>query len=156
MIKKWLLLATAAFFLATVGSVFAQNNGALSTQNSDLLRTYDVNREQTVVGTVLTYAASSETPPLGPHLTLQTASGVVDVHLGDARTLAANHFIIQTGDTLRIIGENIILPNSSTQFLARILQKGAQAIVVRTAHGLPIPALPSDGSRKSKKQEGVM
>lgn len=156
MIKKWLLLATSAFFLVTVGSVFAQNNGTQATQNSDLLRIYDVSREQTLVGTVLTYAASSETPPLGPHLTVQTASGAIEVHLGDARTLAANHFTIQSGDTLRVIGENIILPNSSTQFLARIVQKGTQAIVVRTAHGFPIPPLPSDNSTKSKKQEGVM
>jgi hypothetical protein len=97
---------------------------------------YDLKREDTLVGTVIAYTESSTTPPLGAHVTLQTAGGVADIHLGDARLLAANHFNIQTGDTLRIIGENVAF-GSAAPFLARIVQKGTQALAVRSPRGIP-------------------
>jgi len=116
---------------------------------------YDLNREGTLVGTVIAYTESAATPPMGAHVTLQTAGGVVDVHLGDPRLLTASHFSIQAGDTLRIIGENVSFGNS-TQFLARIVQKGAQALAVRTVRGIPVRyAAPKTGG-ESKSQGGVL
>jgi hypothetical protein len=157
MTTKWLFLAAAGFFLLPVRSVLAQNNNdAQPNVNSASMQTYDVSREQTLVGTVLAQTFSSRVAPLGPHLSLQTASGVVDVHLGDTRILSANHFTIQAGDTLRIIGENVVLANHASQFLARVLQNGTQAIVVRTIHGFPIPPTISGETKNGKKQAGVM
>jgi hypothetical protein len=63
------------------------------------------------------------------------------VHLGDPRLLAASHFSIETGDTLRIVGETLNTENN-TLFVARILQKGTQTLAVRTARGLPVPYVP--------------
>src|SRR5271169_6581019 len=68
--------------------------------------TYDSAREVTLIGTVASYQSSVDKPPLGAHLTLNSSAGPVDVHLGDARFLNANHFQIQTGESVRIIGEN--------------------------------------------------
>jgi hypothetical protein len=116
---------------------------------------YDLKREGTLVGTVITYTESSTTPPLGAHVTLQTTGGVVDVHLGDARLLAANHFNIQPGDTLRIIGENVASGNAST-FLARIVQKGTQALAVRSERGIPVRHVAPKNSAESKPQGGVL
>jgi hypothetical protein len=155
-ITKWLSLAAAGLFLLPGSSALAQNISAPSVQSSSSIQAYDINGEQTLVGTVLTYTASSQTAPHGPRLTLQTSSGVVDVHLGDVRTLSANHFAIQTGDTLRIIGENVSLANNTTQFLARILQKGTQAIAVRTTRGFPIPPSHPVDASNAKNQAGVM
>jgi hypothetical protein len=98
---------------------------------------YDSAREVTLVGTVVSYHSSVDKPPLGTHLTLNTSAGPVDVHLGDARFLNANHFQIQTGDSVRIIGENVAY-GGSTQFLARLIQKGAQALVLRSVRGTPL------------------
>ncbi len=100
-------------------------------------RSYDVSRETTLVGTVLTYSSSSKSAPLGPRITVQTSAGVIDVHLGDARFLAARRFTIQPGDTVRIIGEDITF-GGSTEFMARIVQKGTLALTVRTTKGFPI------------------
>lgn len=116
---------------------------------------YDVKREGTIVGTVLAYTPSSTTLPLGAHVTLQTTGGVVDVHLGNARLLTANHFDIQAGDTLRIIGENVA-SGSAAPFLARIVQKGTQALTVRTERGIPVRYLAPGIGGESKSQGGAL
>ncbi len=155
MTTKWLSAATAGMMLFSAGSIFAQNSVAPLGQNSTPTESYDLGREQILVGTVLNYSAASNSAPWGPRLTLQTQTGVVDIHLGDARTLSTNHFTIQTGDTLRVFGEEVNLPNNTKQFLARILQKGTQAIFVRTPHGFPIPPTVPADAKDGKKQAGA-
>jgi hypothetical protein len=119
------------------------------------LAAYDTTLETTLVGTVLTYTPFAQQTPHGAHLTLQTGGGVVDVHLGDARLLAANHFVIQSGDSLRIIGESVAYGEGS-QFVARIVQKGAQALAVRSVRGIPLSYMaPRDGAQ-SKPQGSVL
>jgi hypothetical protein len=114
---------------------------------------YDVKRESVLLGRVVAYAQVSVGGAQGPHVTLETSAGVVDVHLGDARLLAANHFQIQAGDTLRVIGENVA-NGGGGQFLARILQKGTQVLEVRSVRGFPLSyAAPRDGT---KPQGGVL
>jgi hypothetical protein len=115
---------------------------------------YELGREVTVIGKVQSYGPNSPASPMGPHVTLQTSSAMLDVHLGDARLLQANHMTIETGDTLRIIGEVVGLGNGK-QFVARIVQKGTQAIVLRTAKGFPLtPAAPIT-VEKARPQGGV-
>jgi hypothetical protein len=116
---------------------------------------YDVQRESTLVGTVIAYTASSTPTPSGAHVTLQAPGGVVDVHLGDARLLDAGHISIQTGDTLRIIGENVTFAGA-TQFLARIVQKGTQAVAVRSQRGIPVRYVAPNSSGESKPHGGVL
>ena len=105
--------------------------------DAQLLRTYNGSREVSLVGTVVKYETSSAVPPMGAHVTLQTASGQVDVHLGNAKVLEANHFTLNAGDNVRIVGEPLAL-GEGTYFAARILQKGAQAVAVRNAKGFPL------------------
>jgi ABC-type uncharacterized transport system YnjBCD ATPase subunit len=80
---------------------------------------------------------------------------VVDVHLGDARLLAANHFTIQNGDSLRIIGENVAY-GKGTIFVARIVQKGAQALAVRSVRGIPLSYMAPRNGAAQKPQGGVL
>ena len=144
----WVVLGTALL----CGSAFGQEKTAPTPLRSS---GYDLKREGTIVGTVIAYTPSATTPPLGAHVTLQTPGGVVDVHLGNARLLTANHFDIQPGDTLRIIGENATL-GSSTPFLARIVQKGTQALAVRSERGIPVRHVAPKTSGESKAQGGVL
>jgi len=102
-----------------------------------LLQTYNASREISVVGTVVKYESASLTPPIGAHVTLQTASGQVDVHLGNARVLKAAHLELNAGDNLRIVGEPMAL-GDGTFFAARIVQKGVQAVAVRNAKGFAL------------------
>ena len=98
---------------------------------------YDVGREISVQGSVISYSETSSAAPFGPHVTLQTSSGVLDIHLGNARLLESNHFTLASGDTIRVIGENVPL-GSGAQFLARVIQKGNQVLVLRSPQGFPL------------------
>src|ERR1700730_16637210 len=86
---------------------------------------YNLSREVSLQGTVVSFAESASTPPLGPHVVVQTGSGQIDVHLGDAKLLQANHIVLAVGDSIRVTGENVSYGEGS-QFFARILQKGSQ------------------------------
>jgi hypothetical protein len=127
---------TVAVLLAGTGasSLSGQEKTAGVTEQP---RAYDVSREVTLIGKVVSHSVFSAVPPLGPHVMLQTPTGTVDVHLGNARLLEANHLAIESGDTLRIIGEEVTQGNVK-RFLARIVQKGTEAVVVRTAGGFPL------------------
>lgn len=105
--------------------------------DAQLLRTYNAAREISLVGTVVKYETASTVPPLGAHVTLQTASGQVDIHLGNAKVLEANHLTLNAGDNVRIVGEPMAL-GEGTYFAARIVQKGTQAVAVRNAKGFPL------------------
>jgi hypothetical protein len=105
--------------------------------DEQLLRSYDANREISVVGTVVEYATHSAIPPIGAHLTIQTASGQVDVHVGNAKVLQAGHLEVHPGDNVRIVGEPMAL-GQGTYFAARIVQKGSLAVAVRNARGFPL------------------
>ena len=110
--------------------------GAQQTTQPDAqrLQSYDLRREVFLLGTVVKYETASAVPPIGAHLIVQTSSGQVHVHLGNARVLQANHLELNAGDNVRIIGEDLAL-GDGTIFAARILQKGAQAVAVRNTKG---------------------
>lgn len=95
---------------------------------------YDLSRETVLQGTVLSFTSSAATPPLGARVTLQTASGPVDVHLGPASYLKANQFSLAPGDSVNIVG--VVSPAlGGSIFLARVLQKGGQSLVIRSTRG---------------------
>lgn len=119
------------------------------------LRTYDTRREVALLGTVLSFTPASQTPPLGAHLTLQTAAGLVDVHLGDPRFLAANQFDIKPGDLLRIIGENLT-SSSGRQFVARIVQNGTKILALRSVRGIPLSYMAPRSTSASHSYTGEL
>ncbi len=130
------------------GSANAQQKTQSAAQQ---MRAYDVSREVSLQGAVVSFEENSSTAPLGPHVVIQTASGQVDVHLGDSRLLKANHLTLAAGDNVRVVGENVT-HGTSTQFFARFIQKGNQSLTVRSARGFPLrPA-----SKAGKSEAGVL
>ena len=105
-----------------------------------------MSRETALEGKVLQYTPASSVAPLGAHVTVQTASGAVDVHVGNAKRLAANHLSLSSGDSVRIVGENVTY-GASTQFLARVVQKGNQILEVRSTRGFPLSPIGKVGPR---------
>ena len=89
--------------------------------------------------------------PLSEQVTTIGRGAAVDVHLGDARLLKANHLTFAAGDSVRVVGENVPY-GTATQFFARIIQKGSQTLTLRSARGFPLrPA-----SKAGKSQAGVL
>lgn len=117
--------------------------------DAQLLRTYNASREISLMGRVVKYETSSPLPPMGAHVTLQTASGQVDAHLGNAKVLELNHFTLNVGDNVRIVGEPMAL-GEGTYFAARIVQKGTQAVALRNANGFPL--LPASTLTPAQKE----
>jgi hypothetical protein len=149
---------TASFLFA--GALLLSVGAGAQQKASTLLqhsRAYDLGREVSLRGTVVEYRPLSSTPPLGAHVTLQTASGIVDVHLGDPRTLAANHFSLAPGDAVSIMGENLN-ESQGTQFVARLIQKGTQSLAVRSLQGIPLKPghATANGAQTHTQQGGVL
>jgi hypothetical protein len=141
-------------FTGLILSIMATASLVSAQQNSSSAALYDTAREVTLVGTVVSYQPSADKPPLGAHVVLTTSAGNVDVHLGDARFLNANHFQIQTGDSIRIIGENVTY-DGRTQFLARVIQKGTQALMLRSIRGIPLSYTAPQKSATAAPQGGT-
>jgi len=100
-------------------------------------RAYDPAREVALRGTVQSYTAASETPPLGARLMVQTSSGAVEVQAGSGKLLQFHHLSFAAGDSVQIIGESVPY-GGGTIFLVRVIQKGGQSVAVRSAKGMPL------------------
>jgi len=98
---------------------------------------YDLSRETVLEGTVLKYTENSSIPPIGAHIIVQTSSGPVEVHLGDARFLKFNKFALTEGTSVKITGQNLS-NGQGAMFFARIIQQGGQALALRSVNGAPL------------------
>jgi hypothetical protein len=120
---------SGAILLSTAAGA-QQRNAAVSSRPT----AYDVSRETVLQGTVVSYTEDSSRPPMGAHVTVQTASGTVDAHLGPAAYLRSNHFSVSVGDSVTFVGVSIPAKEGSV-FLARIARNGKQALVLRSPRG---------------------
>jgi hypothetical protein len=135
--KIRLSLFALAIVLGFISPAHAQQTAQPGVQHLD---SYDAGREVFLLGTVVKFTTASETPPMGAHVILQTSSGQIDVHLGNAKVLQAAHLELNPGDSVRIVGEPVAF-GDGTYFAARIVQKGTQAVAVRNTKGfLTTPA----------------
>jgi hypothetical protein len=132
-VKVGAALLGAAMLLASTLSA-QQKRPLAATRAETRAEAYDQARETLVQGTVLSYTENSAVPPIGAHVTVQTAGGAVDVHLGPASLLQANHFSLAAGDSVRFVGVSIATDKGNI-FLARTAQKGNQLIAIRSLRG---------------------
>lgn len=126
----------AAFLLLAAVSALAQQRRAVTPQRASA---YDLSHETALQGTVLKYTEYPGAPPLGARVTVQTASGTVEVHLGDAKLLKLAKFSLTEGSSIRVVGENLPSRHGS-MFVARLVQQGNQVLAVRTPNGMPLAA----------------
>jgi DNA/RNA endonuclease YhcR with UshA esterase domain len=98
---------------------------------------YDVARESVISGKIVQYSSASTTSPLGARISLQTGSGTIEAHAGNAKLIEASNISLQAGDTVSITGETVTFGNASV-FVARIILKGSQSVTVRSKNGVPL------------------
>ncbi len=143
--------------LALPGVALAQRSNAKSVAASS--GGYNITNDVSLQGTILNYTENSKTPPLGTHVLLQTSSGNVDVHLGDARLLHQAKVSLTPGMSVRFVGQSQAV-GKNTVFLARLVQVGSQVVAVRSNHGLPVTPGVARGKAAAKNaaaatQQGV-
>jgi hypothetical protein len=133
-IRMYLGCAACSGFLLIASFAGAQQKTTQTTQGSF---SYDASHETQIQGTVVSFTASSQTAPIGPHATIQTSSGNVDVHLGNSDTMKINDVFLAAGDSVKIVGASHNFGNGDV-LLARVLQKGNQTVTLRNAKGIPL------------------
>ncbi len=126
------ILLFFAIILLAASAAFAQRRPAPQSAAA-----YDLSRETVLEGTVLSFTEAVATPPLGARVTVQTATGPVDVHLGPAAFLRANQFSLVPGDSVKIAGARV-QQRQISMFVARVIQKGNQSLALRSTSGAPL------------------
>ena len=99
------IIAFAGTIVFSAGVGAQERHAAVSSASRPTA--YDASRETTLQGTVVSYTEESSRAPIGARVTVQTARGPVDVHLGPASYLRSNHFSLSVGDSVRFVGVNI-------------------------------------------------
>jgi hypothetical protein len=112
---------------------------------------YVASRETVVQGTVVKFEEASKEAPIGAHAQVQTASGIIDVHLGPSSHLRSNHFSLASGDVVRITGARATTRQGGV-LLAQTVQRGSDTIVVRSPRGFVVGA---GGVRASAAKNGT-
>jgi hypothetical protein len=98
---------------------------------------YDRTAEKAIVGTisaVVTFQDPAGT--VGVHLDLQTADGLVSVHLAPAMFLGQNNFSFFADERVVIIGTRTLHDGNSAVW-AKAIQKGPALLALRNADGTP-------------------
>ena len=98
---------------------------------------YNVASETTVKGVV---RAVEDSPcavsehEIGRHLQLQTAEGMVEVHLAPARVMSSQKFTFSPGDQVEVIGAKVSLQGEQS-IIAREITRGNESFFLRDREG---------------------
>ena len=107
--------------------------------------TYDAQTEQTVEGVIETIEGQPSPLMLaGAHLTLLTATGKLDVHLGPVEPRNDRTYGLRIGDRVEVTG-SVIRFNGQPVLLARTVKHGDQVLTLRNRLGIPVASGASNG-----------
>jgi hypothetical protein len=129
---KALHVLSIAILVVNVASVASAQRGMRRGGN------YNVSTETTLMGTVDNVATiASERRGGGQHITLITASGPIEVHVGPAWYVSSKHVTFTKGDQVTVVGSKVTM-DSRDVMLAREIRKGDQVLKLRDASGVPL------------------
>jgi len=99
--------------------------------------TYEPAAEVTVSGKIL-HLVSFAAPDgsVGVHFDLQTAAGMVNVHVAPAVFIGQANFWFFADDDVEIVGTHAFMDGNKS-FVARTVTKGGKTLTLRTANGKP-------------------
>ena len=129
-----------AVFAATGPSVFGQGKGSA-------VPNYEPSTEATFKGTVEQVKEVDHAGYRGKglHVTLKTAEGTFDVHLGPA-SYVTKEITVAPGDQLEVVGSKV-KSDGAESIIARTVKKGDKTATLRNSKGVP---LWSGGRRKNQ------
>lgn len=156
MIRSWRVLIIA-LVLAVVAAAPAKaqeadSSTAPSARANTMVPTYDVTKEVKIEGTIQKIDASGTAGPIGTHILIQTAQGVVDAHLGFGSAAKPARLGISQGQSVTVTG---MMQNfgGANVLMARILTTPNHIFVLRNEHGIPVRGVPR-GSMTSRPSFG--
>lgn len=149
-----------ALFVAAAGLFYSApakaQNAAQATAPASaktLVHAYNLADEVKIQGTIQEIDLAAPTGPMGTHVLIQTAQGVVDAHLGYGPAAKPGYLGISVGQSVTVVGmmENA---GGNNVLLARLLQTPTRIFILRNEHGIPIRAIPRSVSSAAKPQQG--
>ena len=152
---RTLILLAAVVGALCAAPLNAQDAAPATSASSStaLVPAYNLSKEVKIQGTIQKIDVASPTGPMGTHVLIQTAQGVVDAHLGYGPAAKPAYLGITEGLNITVVGmmENF---EGSEILITRLLQTPTRIFILRNEHGIPIRAVPRGASPASKSQEG--
>ena len=127
-------------------AVLSLSAAPISAQSSTQSASYDRTAERAIAGTihaVVTFEDAAGT--VGVHLDLQTADGLVSVHVAPAMFIGQSNFWFFADDQVEIIGTRT-MHDGNFAIWAKAIQKGATVLALRNADGTPKWASAAEGA----------
>jgi hypothetical protein len=124
-------VAVIAIFLLVFGVSFHRPLG----QGAAL---YDPGKEALLKGVVKEvneFSCPVSEGEMGSHLLLQTADGVVQVHLAPGRVMRSQSFTFNPGEHLEVLGSKVSMKMGSTDLIAREITRGNESFIFRDRQG---------------------
>ena len=137
-----------SFALFALPSARAQSVSSSPASQPQLPAAYDLSKEVRVQGTIQQIDTANTRTPLGTHILVQTASGVVDAHLGPLNKASFDALHLSVGEAVTLTGMDESLASGSV-FLVRLLTTSTRIVILRNEHGYPVRSLLPRGSASS-------
>jgi hypothetical protein len=152
-IRNFLWVCGLAVLLMPFG---AKAQSAIPSNNQLSSPVYDLNKEIKIQGTIEKIVSSTNGGPVGSHVLVSTADGMIDVHLGASAAVSAKNLGLSTGQNIEITGMMATMGGNSV-LLARILTTSSHIYMLRNEHGVPVRSLvPRGASSLSSSQKGAL
>jgi hypothetical protein len=117
---------------------------------------YDLSKEIKIDGTIDKIETNTSGGPIGTHLLVISAQGVVDVHLGASMAVTAKNLGLSVGESVHVTGMMSNMSGNSV-LLARILTTSDHIYMLRNEHGAPIRSLmPRGAASSANSQKGAL
>jgi len=131
---------------------YAQSQAATSAPA--VPRVYDATKEVVLNGSISEVVGRPKAGlPLGLHLMVSTAQGVVDVHLGPYFGRIATQKGLVPGATIRVTGMTLNFAGGDV-FLARVIVVGNETLTIRNQNGIPLRPAPQGTRGAGGSQPG--
>lgn len=153
-------MRTLVLFVAAAGLLYgapakAQNTtpSAASASADTIVPAYNLAKEVKIQGTIQRIDLAVPTGPMGTHIFIQTAQGIVDAHLGHGHAAKPEYLGVFEGQSVTVVGmmENF---GASNVLVVRLLQTPTRIFVLRNEQGIPVRAIPRGASSTANLQKG--
>lgn len=142
--------------LAMISLQFGASAQSVATSSAMASPAYDLNKEIKVDGTIDKIETNTSAGPIGTHLLVISAQGMVDVHLGASMAVTAKNLGLSVGENIHVTGMMANV-NGNSVLLARILTTSNHIYMLRNEHGAPIRSLmPRSAASTANSQKGAL
>jgi hypothetical protein len=146
--KLFIIFLALAFIAVAPAKAQTAASSAGDARTNTMVPAYDVTKEVKVQGTIQKIDDFGTSGPVGTHITVQTAQGLVDAHLGFGAASKPEYLGIAEGQSVTLVGMMQSFGGSNV-LMARIMTTSNHIFVLRNEHGIPVRAIPR-GSNRTK------